>query len=213
MIKFICEHCGQEFYRKQNKGQRFCSNKCRALSVHPNFLNNENKPPNYDESKIRYCLICGKKLHHCSETGYCKEHFIEYSNFKKNISIGQKKRGAGGYHFGAGGGIKGKYDNVNFDSSWELAFYIYHKENNLYIERCKEKRTYIYNEKQHNYYPDFVTDNGIIEIKGYDTEISKQKSICNPDVKVIHYPEIKKYLNYVINKYGKQFYKLFYETS
>ena len=212
MIKFICEHCGQEFLRRQNKGQRFCSNKCRALHLKPNFLDNNYRPLNYNFNKIRYCLICNKKLHHCTKTGYCKEHFIEYSNFKQKISITQKLNGSGGYNFGSGGGKKGKYDNILFDSSWELAFYLYYKEHNLFIERCKEKRKYIYENKEYNYIPDFITNEGIIEIKGYDTLRSKAKQEYNQDIKVLHYNDIKYILDYIKDKYRTDFYKKFYEN-
>lgn len=208
MIEFTCEVCGKKFYKRQNNGQRFCSNKCRASVIMP-FKKENFKPYNYDETKIRFCLVCGKKLGNGNRTGYCKEHFIEYSDFKKKLSKSAKLRNIGGYKFGSGGGKKCKYDNINFDSSWELAFYIYHKDNNLYIERCKEKRKYIKDNKEYNYIPDFKTDKDIIEIKGYDTEISKLKSLYNPDIIVLHFNEMKQYLDYMKNNYGLKWFNLF----
>lgn len=213
MFKFICEYCGQEFERKQNKHQRFCSNKCRALSLKPNFLDNNNHPSNFNSNKIRYCKICGIKLHHCNTTGYCNNHYRDYSDYKLHLSNTQKEKGIGGYKFGSGGGKKGKYDGILFDSSWELAFYIYYKEHNLYIERCKEKRKYIYNNKEYFYIPDFITNDGIIEIKGYDTDRSISKSIQNPDIKVLHKNDLIDILNYIINKYGDKFYNKFYNSG
>lgn len=76
----------------------------------------------------------------------------------------------GGYRKNSGIGKKGKYKNIYCDSSWELAFVAYHIDNNMFIERCTERRTYVYNNKEHIYIPDFVTDEGIIEIKGYKSE-------------------------------------------
>ena len=82
-------------------------------------------------------------------------------------------------------------------------------DHNLYIERCKEKRTYIWNNKQHTYYPDFITHDGIIEIKGYSTDQWKSKEEQNPDVIVLYKDDMKLYLDYVINTYGTDFIKLY----
>ena len=208
MIKFICEVCGNEFFRRQNNGQRFCSNKCRAKIIMP-FKKDGFIPYNYDFSKVRFCKDCGNKLGNGNKSGYCHKCYSNHNNLRERRSQIAKENNYGGYHFGAGGGHKGVYDNINFDSSWELAFYIYHKEHNLYIERCKEIRTYMINGIKRNYIPDFITDNGIIEIKGYDSEISLLKSKYNPDIKVYHYEDIKYCLDYVIEKYGKDFIKLY----
>jgi len=56
------------------------------------------------------------------------------------------KRG-GGYRKNAGHSKKGWYKGIWCDSSWELAFLIYHLDHNLSIKRCTDERTYIYNEK------------------------------------------------------------------
>ena len=58
------------------------------------------------------------------------------------------------------------YKDINFDSSWELAFILYHLDHNLMIQRCTERRYYIFEGIEHTYIPDFITDDGIIEIKG-----------------------------------------------
>ena len=125
------------------------------------------------------------------------------------LSRSVTKAGTGGYKPGSGRGKQGWYKGIHCDSSWELAYLVYHLDHNLYIERCKEKRQYVWNNKQHTYYPDFITDNGIIEIKGYSTDQWKSKEEQNPDVKVLYKNEIKPYLDYVINTYGTDFIKLY----
>lgn len=82
-------------------------------------------------------------------------------------------------------------------------------DHNLYIERCKVKRTYIWNNEEHSYYPDFITNEGIIEIKGYSTDQWKSKEEQNPDVMVLYKDDMKLYLDYVINTYGTDFIKLY----
>jgi hypothetical protein len=60
------------------------------------------------------------------------------------------------------------YNDVCFDSSWELAYYIYLVDHNINFEyQPKVEITYIGEDNlKHNYYPDFKVDNKLQEIKG-----------------------------------------------
>ena len=118
----------------------------------------------------------------------------------------------GGYREGSGRGMKGWYKNIFCDSSWELAFLIYHLDNDIEITRCKEVRKYIYADVERDYHPDFVVENTIYEIKGYVTDQSIAKSLANPDIKIINKHDIKFYLDYAVDTYGKDFVSL-YETK
>ena len=120
-----------------------------------------------------------------------------------------KLKKCGGQKQNSGRGRHGWYKDIWCDSSWELAFVIYHLDNNLNIKRCEEKRKYIFNNKECCYYPDFITDNGIFEIKGVYDEKSKAKHKQNLDVKILFFDSIKFYLDYVITKYGKDFTQLY----
>ena len=51
---------------------------------------------------------------------------------------------------------KYKYDGISFDSSWELALWIYAKEHNESIQRTPCRLTYYCNNKRHYYFPDFL---------------------------------------------------------
>lgn len=158
--------------------------------------------------------ITGLSKNHANKslgsTGIGKTIEIENKRKEKISTTMKNNPNAGGYRKGSGRGHKGWYKNIFCDSSWELAFVIYHIENNLYIERCKEKRTYTYKNEIHTYLPDFITNEGIIEIKGYVTNESLEKSKQNPDVIVLYEKDMKKYLEYVIDKYGKEFWKCLY---
>lgn len=130
---------------------------------------------------------------------------------KRKISETMKKNPqAGGYRKGSGVGKQGWYKDIFCDSSWELAVVCYYKEHNLNIQRCNERRKYIFNNKEHIYIPDFVTDDGIIEIKGYSSKQWKQKELQNPDIKVLYYKDVKIYLDYVVSKYGDKFWEFLY---
>jgi len=123
---------------------------------------------------------------------------------RKRISEKMKIVG-GGYRVGSGRGKKGRYKGIWCDSSWELAFVIYCLENGKSITRNVEVRKYKMNNVERNYIPDFIVDGEVIEIKGYETEQWKCKIKSNPDIKVIGKNEIKTILDYVVEKYGKNF--------
>ena len=61
---------------------------------------------------------------------------------------------------------KYKYDGEYFDSLWELKFYIYALEKGLNIKRDPCNFKYEFDGKEHWYFPDFLVNDRLIEIKG-----------------------------------------------
>lgn len=61
--------------------------------------------------------------------------------------------------------VKYKYNNIYFNSSWELAFYLYCINKNIKIEREPRFFEYYFNGKKHKYYPDFRVPCGYVELK------------------------------------------------
>jgi hypothetical protein len=115
----------------------------------------------------------------------------------------------GGYRQGSGRGKKGWYKGFFCDSSWELAYVVYCLENNIAITRNTTTRSYQWEGRTRSYIPDFIVDDYVIEIKGYKTEQWLAKLEANPDVKVLYENDLKPILDYVINKYGKDFISLY----
>ena len=122
----------------------------------------------------------------------------------------------------------GKYffNDYMFDSSWELAFYIYHVDRNHNIKHEPTFFTYKYNNVLCRYYPDFKINGKYYEIKGeqfikrnsngkivdlvYFGESNKKSSakykcMKKHNVTIIDGYKIQKYLEYVINKYGEDY--------
>lgn len=119
---------------------------------------------------------------------------------------------------------KYKYDNVCFDSSWELAVWIYCKDKNIDIKREPCTLSYEYNRETHRYFPDFEIDGKLVEIKGsqffkkdiegfvdiYD-KLNEEKLRCKMkcaiqnNVEIWMYEDIKPYLDYVNTVYGKSY--------
>lgn len=154
-------------------------------------------------NKICTCKYCGKEFSYKKGESFSK---IYCSLECKHKYLSEH---TGGYRKGAGFGKNGWYKGIYCDSSWELAFVLYHKDKKLKIERCKEYRKYLFNGIEHIYNPDFLTDNGVIEIKGYKTEQWAAKEKQNPDVKVLYKDEIQFYLDYAVQNYGSDFLKLY----
>lgn len=213
-----CKKCGKEYIvntTQKNfdlgKYKKNCSRSCAnghkisdktKLKISSGMKNSE-KFKNACEKqrttihKIYYCKVCGKEF-------TLKD--VRNVNGKQYCSLECKHKylseHTGGYRKGSGHGKSGWYKGIHCDSTWELAFLIYHLDNNLKIERCKEQRKYIYNGIEHTYFPDFVTDKGIIEIKGYSTPQWEAKQEQNKDVITLYKKDIQPYIDYVKEKYG-----------
>ena len=128
---------------------------------------------------------------------------------RKKMSDNAVLKGFGGYKKGSGIGKSGWYGGIFCDSSWELAYVIFNQEHGIPISRCKERRTYYWNGKLSIYLPDFVVNDKVVEIKGYKTDRWLEKLRCNPDVTVLYHDEMIPYLDYAVEKYGKDFIKLY----
>lgn len=111
-------------------------------------------------------------------------------------------------------GHAGRYKGYWCDSSWELAFLVYHLDNNIPIKRNRKGFKYKFYKKIHKFYPDFIVNGKYVEIKGIIKRKSKAKFDQFPEELIIIGPEeIKPYLEYAKNTYGEDFYKVMYEKK
>lgn len=117
---------------------------------------------------------------------------------------------------------KYKFNDITFDSSWELAFYVYHYKNGNDIKREPCTIDYTFNGKTHKYYPDFEVNGQLYEIKGdqfikngkmyniYKNEVNelaeaKRRCAIEHNVKFIFKKEIKPYLDWIKANLGSTF--------
>lgn len=118
------------------------------------------------------------------------------------------------------------YEGLDFDSSWELAVWIYAKDHSLDIEREPIMFEYEVNGKVKKYFPDFKLNEDLIEVKG-DHFFKNGKMICPFDeslndiyeakhqcglknkVKFWTSKEMQNILKYVEDKYTKDYLELF----
>lgn len=111
---------------------------------------------------------------------------------------------------------KYKYNDLKFDSSWELAYYIWLKDNNIqFTYQPRPAILYFWNgdNKYHKYYPDFIVNDEIIEIKNpylYSKFLlegtkdnAKYKKMLEYNVKIL--TDCYDYLNYIELQYGKNY--------
>lgn len=200
--KIKCQYCNKEYSKKgiathiwRNHGKGIEHNSNQNRVAWNKGLTKEN-----DEIVAKI----GKTISKVNKGKPLKEET------KQKISDKLKGK-TGGYRPGSGHGKHGWYKGYWCDSSWELAFTIYNLEHNIKFERNTQKFEYEFEDKKHNYYPDFIMEDGsYIEIKGYENGLTNAKINNFPfNIKIIYYKQIKSYLEYVENKYGKDFIKLY----
>ena len=154
---------------------------------------------------------------------------VTSANKLKTVQI--KKEATCLQHFGVKYGCllskPGKYifNNVIFDSSWELSYYLYLKKNNINFQYHPTDKEFIYfdsNNKKRIYYPDFKIDNEYIEIKGdqffdkegnlffpYSDNINEEIKTKNKfelmkkeKIKILRFKDLKPILKFVKDNFG-----------
>lgn len=122
-----------------------------------------------------------------------------------------KKALNGGVRPGAGASKCGWYKNIWCDSLYELAFVVYHIDHGSTIVR--NTKGYPYKDadgSDHLYYPDFIVDGELIEIKGVMRQNDDHfKHAACTDVRVLcgkH--ENEKYISYVKEKFDLPYERL-----
>lgn len=117
-----------------------------------------------------------------------------------------------------------EYNSITFDSKWELCYYIKQHETGIDIQRYKGKGfVYEVDGVTHRYFPDFIVDGSIVEIKGehfFNEEgdlvnpftndkhlqtISIQKGRLMESLGVIVITDVTDCIKYVEHKYGTKF--------
>lgn len=138
----------------------------------------------------------------------------------KNLSESLKKsENSGGVRKGGGRGKKGWYKGFWCDSSWELAWVIYHLEHGFSFERNWEGFQYFFENKNRRYYPDFIIENIYYEIKGrksYEKLDEKNKEKIKQfkgKLVVLFEDDMKKYIDYAKLKYGEDYSSLYDEKN
>lgn len=221
-VKKQCPKCDKEFELERiikkdgtikipKFEKAYCSRNCANGHKHTEEWNKKISKGLKIERELRFCKTCGKKISHKNKYDYCGNCFRKSKECSSIMSKATKGK-TGGYNEGSVKNYKsGRYDGIWFDSSWELAYYLYNKENSVNIIRCDENFPYVYEGVKRKYHPDFIIDDTYIEIKGYEQPETDAKIRDFPHkLEIIRRDDIERILEYVENKYGKEFWKEFY---
>ena len=91
-----------------------------------------------------------------------------------------------------------------------MAFLIYNLEHDIVFERNLQGFEYEYEGETHKYFPDFIVEDIYYEVKGYtDNKATVKHSSFSGKLNILDKLGIKKYLDYTVSKYGKDFIKLY----
>lgn len=99
------------------------------------------------------------------------------------------------------------FENEVFDSSWELCYWIWNKDQGIEIKRNIQ---YFQLDNGHSCIPDFEVNGKLVEIKGdflKKQEIWPLKEKCYKEngIQILFSKDIKQYVKYVLKTYGKDF--------
>ena len=167
--KFICERCNSEFSYAIDvilkKGALLCK-ECSAKSTNMKRLGVEHPAQSKTvQEKMRSTCLEKYGVEYGGQTQQSK-NATRYEKSKKTLLEKYGVENAGQIP-----GIRRRAhyieDDICFDSSWELSFYHFLKENKYSFEAHPATYfEYSYENKVYRYFPDFIVNGNFIEIKG-----------------------------------------------
>lgn len=212
-------NCVKEVYIPYSKNTvdkelfcNFCNKLCKNLnSLRQHEIRCKNNPNKIDTSNS-----FGNKSTPAWNKGLTKETDIRVRHASESLKIWYTNNPGhehGGFIETSARRCKyGSYRDFYCDSSWELAFILYHLDSNIDIRRCKESFPYVFDNKIHKYYPDFVVDDIFYEIKGIYSAKDYAKIEQFPKnmrLVVVDKKSIKFYIDYAIKNYGENFTQMY----
>ena len=234
-----CEKCGKVMIEKFGSG-RFCCKSCAnshqkteesKKNISQIMSNSSNVALQRKEKQNRYafelqqrqliydkvpsrCCICGNALPY--KYRYRKTCSINCLNQLMSINTKKSVENHGGNLNAKGSGAykRGYYHSIKCDSSWELAFVVYQLDHNILVTRNTQAFSYVFENIQHDYYPDFVVDGTYYEIKGYkraNTQAKIDQFPKNLQLVIVDNTTINIYLKYCKENYGIKFWEKLYD--
>ena len=211
MEKHICDYgCGQEGFYQLKSGKWCCSksvNSCPEMR-RKNSQGCKEYTKKYGRKSSRG--MTGKTPWNKGLTKDTDERLAKIGK-KTSLSLMGKSHPQSAKTRGRG--KKGWYKGYYCDSTWELAYVIYNLEHGIPFSRNTKSFDYSFNGESKKYYPDFLLETGeYVEVKGYYTKQFSAKVEQFPkEFSLLIYDKsgIKPYLDYVVDKYGKDYHNLY----
>lgn len=211
----VCPKCNSEHEKNGTYCSRLCANSRGPMSEEAKdsrrtwaktnrvgFLKNSLTQEEYS-LKPKACVTCGQGISWDSVLGRtplrktCSDD-CEATLRRKSALICNK--GTGGKRHGAGRGKKGYYRGIWCDSTYELAFVAFMLAKGHKVERYQGYVEYVdpVDGRTKKYYPDFVVDDIVVEIKGYLTVTDRAKlAACSFPIKLLQGPDLKEAFDYL----------------
>lgn len=218
LLNKCCPNCSEPI-SFENKNNKFCSSSCAATYT------NKNRTVVYSAEGYKSLQEAGKRsitnFLNCKRVKLipqiytlnciiCKIDFYKGSNGKNHKTCSKKCRdinhSLNNFKQTKTFGKCGYYQGTYCASSWELAFLIFNKDLGNDIKRCELNFTYFMDDKQHLYFPDFIMNDIIYEVKGYEKEDVKLKTeavvVAGYKIEVIRKKEILPIIKEIKSKYN-----------
>lgn len=224
----LLEHFGVDHAWKSDICRQHGKDTCIRLYGDKNYNNREQAEKTCIE---RYAVDNPAKSDSAKEKTkqtYLKHYSVDHDGKDKNVRLKCQNTNMKLYNTKYGTNRRYLYNSIYFDSSWELAYYIWLTDNHIGFKYHSITLTFFDEDNEsHIYEPDFLLTktNQLIEIKGtqlYDektqtlknifqkkTEKAKQKCMIENNVEIISYSKIQPILKYIQLKYGKSYLKMF----
>lgn len=198
--KKTCKKCRID----HNKSGEFCSRSCANSRSHSketkskisNTLKSDNTKAR-DTLILVNCTICKSEFY---KKKYSKKHLCSKNCYSLNL-----KNKAGGIRENSGRSKSGYYHGIYCGSTYELVYVMYRIANKLPVNRYDGFIAYGNNKK---YFPDFIEEKCIIEIKGFETEnVIEKTNACisqGYDIKVLYKKDIQYMFDWYNSVYGSQ---------
>lgn len=85
----VCPHCGEVFYRYDQKAQKYCSDRCKK-----NAENARARQRGDTEQIIKDCAICGKEFVASSwRNKYCSQLCVGVAQSRRSLEWQRKHKG------------------------------------------------------------------------------------------------------------------------
>lgn len=216
--RFCCRSCANSRERSEELRQRLGHKAAIRIQSSDSYLTPSARLSRQREEEYRaaptYCCICGAPL------DYAHRERSTCSKKCKNVLASQQKKllvqqRGGNLNPAPNKNCKsGIYKGIHCDSSWELAFVVYHLDHGIPVMRNTIGYPYEYQGEQHLYYPDFIVNGEVYEVKNHITDLVRVKAAAVPPgilYHIVSMQEIKPMLQYCCQKYGKNFWKVLYK--
>jgi hypothetical protein len=221
-----CKNCGNDIVSKNSIV--FCGRSCSAIYNNKKRIHSESSKQKrsiaatnlwangvyshieqFKRNRItKTCISCGNEFEVVQSNNY-QACSIECKNYAYENNLYDLKGKSGGYRKGSGRGKSGWYKGIWCDSSYELAWVMYHLDHNIPFQRNNRSFQYEYENETHLYYPDFLltNENKLVEIKGFYTNqtYAKIKSVTGVELIMIDKDGIVPYIQYAVERYGENF--------